>query len=75
MKRGPTLPSVVVLPTIERLDHWTVTTALGVSRQRLFLWRRDHGFPPSMRDGRGSFTNAAAVASWLSGRNVAVRWI
>ncbi len=70
---GPRLPERVVLPHRPvMLTSGHLRLALGVSRQRLHLWRRDGGFPPFHRAGQDSFTLTDEVADWCRAQGVEV---
>lgn len=69
---GLRLPSRVTLPAAPLIAGWHLRQALGVSKARLHLWRRDQGFPPFHRDGKNYYTDTASVQRWLESRGVQV---
>lgn len=69
---GLRLPSRVTLPAAPLIAGWHLRQALGVSKARLHLWRRDQLFPPYFREGRDYFTDTDAVQRWLEARGVKV---
>lgn len=71
--RGPrTLAGQITLPGTATVDAATLRRALGISRQLLCAWRRRHGFPAHLAEGRESYVLTSDVANWLSARNVQV---
>ena len=73
MTRGVLIvPSRVTLPSAPLIAGWHLRQALGVSKARLHLWRRDQKFPAYHRSGRDFFTETDAVQRWLEARGVRV---
>lgn len=68
------MPQTVRLPAdAVMIDAAHLRAALGASRAKLSLWRQEHGFPPSYRDGRRGWTFTAAVAEWCRANGCEVR--
>lgn len=58
--------------------HEAVCTALGISRQALWLRTQRHGFPSARYlEGRGTrrFFNTQAVAAWCVANGYTVDWL
>lgn len=72
MRTGLSVPHRVTLPSTPLIAGWHLRQALGVSKARLHLWRRDQGFPPFHRSGRDYFTDTDAVERWLEERGTRV---
>ena len=72
MRTSLSVPHRVVLPATPLIAAWHLRQALGASKAKLHLWRRDQGFPPFHRDGRDYFTATDAVQRWLEARGVKV---
>lgn len=67
------IPASVTLPkTCVTLDSARLLALLGVSRHCLYYWRRDHGFPKHMIDGKHSYVIVASLVPWLRDRGVEV---
>ena len=67
------LPSGVTIPSSVTLDAQSQQQVLGVSRQVLYSWRKNHRFPRSIRSGANSYVLTQAVVDWLLERGVNVR--
>ena len=68
IQSGPQVPRFVTLPDDPLIAAWHLRACLGQSRQVLHLWRTNHRFPASHREGWTRFTSTAAVADWLVAR-------
>ena len=72
MRCGLSLPRRVTLPSTPLIAGWHLRQALGASKAKLHLWRRDQLFPPFHRDGNNYYTCTDSVARWLEERGVKV---
>lgn len=74
MTFGNCIPSTVILPKTETVNHGNLTIALGnPSRQLLHLWRGRYGFPKSFKSGKDSFCITLDVVKWLGQHGHTVR--
>lgn len=77
-KTGPILPSRVRLPAGQStLSGQHLEAALGISRARLHLWRKNYNFPEAYRNcwTRQWVTLTKAAAEWLANRDVKIEWV
>lgn len=72
----PKFPHSVVLPTAPTIDATELSQSFGgVSRGRIFLWRRLYDFPLAVRSGNASLTMTADVVRWANSKNIKVTFV
>ena len=72
MARPLTLPARCCLRAAPALPVADVLHALGVTRQRIHVWRKRHGFPGGSAWGE---IDTQALAIWLADRGCQITWI
>lgn len=73
---GPRLAPLIILRTANTISAAEIMAALNVSRQRLYFWRTNYGFPIATSwCGKTTISDTAAVAAWIVLHGSTVKYV